>query len=137
MEVIRAVTESAYAAHVEAVGRRPAPMDADHAGDVAAGRVSVLEVEGRVAGAIVLVPERDHLLVASVAVVPDLQGHGHGAALMRFAEQWARALGLPEIRLYTHVRMTQNLEFYPRLGYEETERRTQRGFPRVFFRKRV
>jgi hypothetical protein len=33
--------------------------------------------------------------------------------------------------------MTENLAFYPRLGYEEVDRRTDGGFERVFFVKRL
>jgi ribosomal protein S18 acetylase RimI-like enzyme len=56
---------------------------------------------------------------------------------MAFAEQRARFLGLPEIRLYTHERMTANIAFYTRLGYDEVERRVEDGFARVFMRKRL
>lgn len=137
VQAVAELTEAAYEAHVPTVGRRPAPMDADHGADVAAGRVSVLDEGGEVVGAIVLVPAGDHLLVESVAVAPSRQGRGYGGELMRFAEQRAREQGLVEIRLYTHQRMTANVAMYPRLGYQETGRRTEHGFPRVFFRKRV
>ena len=31
--------------------------------------------------------------------------------------------------------MTENIELYTRLGWHETERRTEHGFQRVFFAK--
>jgi len=34
-------------------------------------------------------------------------------------------------------RMVENVAFYESLGYEETERRAERGFKRVFLRKRL
>jgi hypothetical protein len=33
--------------------------------------------------------------------------------------------------------MHENLHLYPRLGYEEYDRRSDEGFDRVFFRKRL
>lgn len=89
------------------------------------------------AGLIVLVPADNYLLLENVAVVPSAQGRGVGGALLRFAEEHARSLGLSEIRLYTNAAMTENLAYYPRRGYRETGRREQDGFSRVFFAKQV
>jgi hypothetical protein len=33
--------------------------------------------------------------------------------------------------------MTENLAFYPALGYTEVDRRREHGFERVFFEKRL
>lgn len=89
------------------------------------------------AGLIVLVPADNYLLLENVAVVPSAQGRGVGGALLRFAEDHARSLGLGEIRLYTNAAMTENLTYYPRRGYRETGRGEQDGFSRVFFAKQV
>jgi len=56
---------------------------------------------------------------------------------MAFAEDRARDEGLAEVVLYTNERMTENLRFYPALGYAETGRAVQDGFARVFYRKAV
>jgi hypothetical protein len=56
---------------------------------------------------------------------------------MAFAEARAHALGLGVLRLYTNAAMSENLRFYPALGYRETGRRRQEGFDRVFFEKRL
>ena len=50
-----------------------------------------------------------------------------------FAESLARRLDLPAIRLYTNVKMTENLPFYESLGFLEVERRREDGFDRVYF----
>ena len=84
-----------------------------------------------------LVPGPDYLLLENVAVLPSAQGTGVGAALLEFAEQRARSLGVPEIRLYTNAAMTENIAWYPRHGYRETGRGEQDGFSRVFFAKPV
>ncbi len=56
---------------------------------------------------------------------------------MQHVEREALEHGLTEIRLYTNALMTENLAWYPRLGYEETGRRMEDGFDRVYFRKPV
>jgi hypothetical protein len=33
--------------------------------------------------------------------------------------------------------MTENLKFYPRRGFTEVDRRTEDGFPWVYFRKQL
>ena len=112
-------------------------MDDDYAARVRDGRVFVAEAGGGAVGILVLIPHADHLLVENVAVDPAQQGRGIGRALLAFAEQRADELGLAELRLYTHVKMTENQAFYRRLGYRETERRAQSGFERVFMSKRL
>lgn len=137
---VGALVEAAFARHIEAVGRRPAPMDDDHAAHIAAGEQWVGDDADGIAGlgsAIVLTEHDDHLHVDNVAVAPALQGRGLGRALLAFAEQEARRRGLDEVRLHTNAAMTDNLAFYPNLGFVETARHEQRGFARVLFVKRV
>lgn len=125
----------AYALYVPRMGKKPAPMIADFRSQIAAGQVYVIEGSNGVAGFIVLYCRRDHLHVENIAVLPATQGQGLGRRLLSFAEDEAKRQGLASIELYTNVKMTENLELYPRLGYEEIGRREEEGFSRVFFRK--
>lgn len=136
-DAVRALVEAAFARHVEAVGRRPMPMDDDHAVRIAAGEQWVRDAEdgSGLASSIVLVGNGDHLVVNNVAVRPDLQGQGLGRALLDFAESEARRRGFPEIRLHTNAAMADNILMYPKLGYTEVGRDTRGGFHRVLFRK--
>ncbi len=136
LPAIEAIVARAYEKYVERLGRRPSPMDDDYAAKVERGEALVWD-EGGVAGVLVLIPAPTHILIENVAVEPDRQGEGIGGALLEFAEARARGLGLREIRLYTNAAMTENLRLYPRLGYVESGRRSQRGFDRVFFTKRL
>ena len=83
--------------------------------------------------------EQPHLevLLDNIAVRPDRQGSGIGRRLMAFAESEARRLGHAELRLYTHVAMTENIALYTRLGFVETGRGHQAGYDRVFMRKQL
>lgn len=117
------------------MGRKPAPMVADFAGQIAAGQVHVAEGDGGIAGYIVFYPRGDHIHVENVAVDPALQGRGIGKALLGLAEAAAERHGLAALELYTNARMTENQVFYPRLGYVETGRREEDGFARVYYRK--
>ncbi len=134
---IEAVVQRAYRVYIDRIGRRPAPMDDDYRAKIAADEVYVAEADGLVVGIVVLVPARDHLLVENVAVDPGFQGRGIGRALMGHAERHAREHDLAELRLYTNAAMTENLTLYPALGYREDDHRTEDGFERVFFSKRL
>lgn len=135
VEAIAACAEAAYGKYVSRIGRKPAPMVADFAAHVAAGEVGVLVEGGRLVGYIVAMARPDCFFIDNVALFPDHQGRGFGRRLMAFAEQSARDLGAPELRLYTNVKMTENLGFHGRLGFVETERRHQNGFDRVYMAK--
>jgi len=110
----------------------------DYSRLIEAGAVSVVEEPGGLLAAIiVLVPKPDHLLLDNIAVRPDRQGKGLGRRLVAFAESEARRLGHAELRLYTHVTMTENIALYARLGFDETGRGQEAGYDRVFMRKRL
>ncbi|MGW8728204.1 GNAT family N-acetyltransferase [Streptomyces sp. NPDC055808] len=130
---VKEVTDAAYHHYIERIGVVPAPMEADHAADVAAGRVFV--AGDPVVGVLVLVAEPDHLFLDSISVHPDVRGTGLGGRLLRFVDEHARALGLPEVRLYTNAMMWENQEIYPRYGYELVERRVQGPYDRLHYRK--
>ena len=132
---VTACVRAAYAVYVERIGREPAPMAADHAALIAAGAVWVAAEADVVSGVLVLHAQPPAMFVESVAVLPERQGRGLGRELLRFAESRARTAGLAEVTLYTNERMTENLTFYPALGYDETGRGIQDGFARVFYRK--
>lgn len=134
---IQAIVDAAYAKYIERIGKKPGPMLDDYPARVAEGNVWVAELDGAIAGLVVLLPESGYLLLDNVAVAPEMRGRGLGRALVAFAEAEARRRGYGEIRLYTHEKMTENITLYPHLGYEETHRGEQAGFQRVFMRKHL
>ena len=129
--------EAAYSPYIERIGEPPGPMLDDYTETVRNHRVFVIETGGEIAGAIVLIEERGTILLDNVAVRPERQGEGIGRRLMLLAEAEARRLGYGAIDLYTHELMTENFALYARNGYEEVERRTEKGFPRIYMRKRL
>jgi len=134
---IERIVHAAFDKYVARIGRQPAPMSADYGAAVASSRVWVIEADGEVAGVVVNEVHDDHLLLDTVAIAPNAQGHGFVALLLARAEDDARELGLPEVRLLTNQAMTENQSFYPRHGYIETARGRQDGYDRVFYAKRV
>ena len=137
LAAVTRIVREAYTPYIARIGKEPGPMRDDYAAQIAAGTVSVAEIDGVIGGLIVLIAEADHLLLDNIAVAPALQGRGVGGALMRFADDEARRRGLGELRLYTHVLMTENIARYQRLGWHETHRATVDGYDRVFMKKGV
>ena len=133
---VRGCAEAAYRQYVTRIGREPAPMTADFEAQQAAGRIHILEREGEPAGYIVRYEQSPGVMhVESVAVLPRFAGQGLGSALLRFVEEEARSRGCAAVELYTNAAMTENLRYYPRMGYERVGERVENGFNRVYFRK--
>ena len=128
---------AAYQRHVEDIGRPPGPMLDDYGRVIRNHRAYVIEDSGRIVGALVLKDTDDGILLDNVAVQPSRQGEGIGRRLVEYAESEARRLGHDHLDLYTHEQMTGNIAMYARYGYEEFDRRTEHGFPRVYMRKRL
>jgi ribosomal protein S18 acetylase RimI-like enzyme len=134
---IGGLVERSYVHYVPLIGLRPQPMDADYTSEVTTKPVWVAERGAELLGVIVLTPHPHHLGVDNVAVAPEAQGLGIGSHLLEIAERQAHEAGLSEIRLFTHVLMTDNIAFYGRRGYVETHRLVERAFSRAFFTKRL
>ena len=109
-------------------------MAADYDAEIAAHRVVVVEVAGRVGGYMVAWPEADAYFIETIAVDPDDQGGGLGRLLVEYAAAQARRLQLPALRLYTNAAMTENLSMYAHFGFVETHRVIENGFDRVYLR---
>ena len=129
--------EAAYSPYIERIGEPPGPMLDDYTETVRNHRAFVIESGGEIVGVVVLIEERGTVLLDNVAVLPSQQGKGVGRRLMLLAEEEARRLGYGSIDLYTHELMTENFALYARNGYEEVERRTEKGFPRIYMRRRL
>ena len=128
---------AAYEHYTARIGKPPGPMLDDYAAIIEQHLVWVVCHGEHVVGLVVLIEQEDGILLDNVAVHPEYQGQGIGGQLMGFAEKKALALGYQELELYTHVKMTENIEIYRKLGYVEVERRIERGYERVYMCKRL
>ncbi|HKR43032.1 MAG TPA: GNAT family N-acetyltransferase [Paraburkholderia sp.] len=61
--------------------------------------------------------EAHPLVVHAFAIAPQIQGHGHGRALLTFCEDFARDQGYTSIRLDAFPENAIALRFYERHGY--------------------
>ncbi|MCY3634004.1 MAG: GNAT family N-acetyltransferase [bacterium] len=130
---VRACVDAAYAPYVERMRKPPAPTLDDSTDLINSGVVYVATLADRLVGLIVLWPKKDHLYIDNVAVLPQAQGAGIGAALLGFADAQAQRVGQNEIRLYINEKMTENLEYYPKKGYRETHRASDAGYQRIYY----
>jgi len=129
--------KAAYRHYVTRIGKPPGPMLDDYAKLVEQHQAFVAEESGRVVGVLVLILKNDGILMDNVAGLPEYQGQGLGHQLIQFAEAHAFERGYKNLDIYTHELMTENIEMYRRLGYFETERRTEKGYRRVYMSKRL
>jgi N-acetylglutamate synthase-like GNAT family acetyltransferase len=134
---IEGIVRAAYQHYIARIGKPPGPMTDDYHAQVVAGNVWVLVLDHEIVGIVVLVPEADSMLLENVAIAPEKQRLGLGRRLIEFAEARARQCGYRKIHLYTNELMHENLAWYSRLGYQETSRRLDSGFNRVFMSKPI
>ena len=132
---VERIVVEAYSHYVVRLGKPPGPMLDDYAQFIDGGFVHVLESCGAIVGFVILIGERESLLVENVAVAPQAQGRGHGRTLLAFAEDEARRRKRPSVRLYTNALMIESIALYAHVGYVETHRGRQNGYDRVFMTK--
>lgn len=117
------------------MGQKPAPMIANFAAEIADEAVIVAERQGLFCGFLIFKFAAEKAQIENVAVLPGQQGRGIGTAMIVHTEQAAQDGGFTTIELYTNAKMTENLSYYPRQGYQIVDRRTEDGFDRVYFSK--
>lgn len=129
--------EAAYSMYIPRMGKPPGPMLEDYSEIVRNHQAFIAEERGEMAGLLVLMELEYGILLDNVAVFPAHQGRGLGSWLVALAEEKARDQEYEFIYLYTNETMTENLEMYRRRGYVETERRREKGYDRIYMRKRL
>jgi GNAT superfamily N-acetyltransferase len=134
---VRDVVLASYERYVALIGRPPGPMLDDYAARIVADQVWVLDDGSGVAGVLVLEDGPDCFLLDNIAVLPGRQGRGFGRLLLDFSEAEAVRCGWDAIILYTNALMVENIAIYAARGYVERERRTEKGFERVYMEKRL
>jgi ribosomal protein S18 acetylase RimI-like enzyme len=108
------------------------PKPEDYARDVEQGRLWVIIQSGRMAGTVcindVTFPEYDaipwtltgpYLTIHRLAVDPDFRRRGFARALLTFAEEQARALGMTHMRLDTYSLNLPMQKLLLSAGYEK------------------
>lgn len=114
---VEALQQNAYAKNAIILGVTPIPLQADYGRIMHDGEVWLTEDMDGVTGAIILIPQADHLELWSVSVAPRAQGRGLGNLLVAAAEKRARDLGYRTVRLLTGEALTDNVAWYQRHGY--------------------
>jgi ribosomal protein S18 acetylase RimI-like enzyme len=114
------ISRSAYVpAYLSVVGEAPKPATENYLSRILDQNVWIATFDDAPVGVLVLERSTSFLMIYSIAVDPNHQGKGLGAALLQFAEMLAAELGVPELRLYTNSRMTKNLHLYRKVGFTE------------------
>ncbi|KAL0932527.1 acetyltransferase protein [Colletotrichum truncatum] len=137
--VIQAIVNRAYAKYIDRIGRPPAPMTANYTELLTAHNVFVLKLTSTndIVGSIILSQDAgaNSIKINNLVVDTVAQGRGYGGLLMRYAEAFAEAKGRTSLTLFTNVKMYENVALYQKMGFVETERKTENGYERVYFRK--
>ena len=127
------------AADEEAVGEALHQFNLSHTGEqpYTPVRLFVRDENGAIAGGLMAVAHMEWMFVRILWLDERLRGGGHGAELVRRAEDAARELGCTGIWVDTFN--FQAPGFYAKLGFEEFGRLDDHpaGFTRHFFRKRL
>ncbi|MBD9667125.1 GNAT family N-acetyltransferase [Variovorax sp. VRV01] len=111
------LTRAAYAKWVPVIGREPLPMKADYESAVREHLVDLLEVDGKLAALVEMIPEPDWLLIENLAVAPTFQRRGYARILLERARDTGLALRLKGLRLFTNKLFESNVDLYLRHGF--------------------
>jgi ribosomal protein S18 acetylase RimI-like enzyme len=112
-----ALQRAAYARNRSLLGVEPIPLQADYQAIMRDMEVWLATSGEQLAGALILDPRADDLLIWSIAIDPSGQGRGLGRSLLAAAEARAREIGHSTVRLYTGTALGHLVGWYARHGY--------------------
>lgn len=128
-ESLKECMHAAYKVYTHRLGDKTLPpMAVDYRDEIRSFPVWVAESDGNLVGGLILMPEDEHMTIANIAVHPQFQGSGLGRGLMEFGETEAKQKGYSELRLATHILLTENLLLYSHLGWSEIGRDESRVY---------
>jgi GNAT superfamily N-acetyltransferase len=104
---------------------------------VGEGSVWVAVQQADIMGVLVLSETDEGFCIETIAVHPDAQGLGVGRKLLTHAEILAKQFGHTSLYLSTHRLMHESQSVYAHIGYVEFDRRTVKGYDRIFVRKQL
>jgi GNAT superfamily N-acetyltransferase len=99
----------------------PVRTASEHAQVQRTGIALIMEIWGRPAGFLLVLPSDGRAHILEVAVALAHQRHGCGRRLLAIAETWALQCGFAEMTLTTFRDVAWNAPFYSRLGYSMFE----------------
>jgi len=148
---IQQIAHNAYSHYRSRMDRDPAPMLADFNNHIKIDTVFVISVEGEgegedegegegdntINGYAILIENDDGWLLDNLAIDPNAQKSGMGKALVEHCEGFLKYLNVAKYRLYTNVAMHESLAWWLSLGFEETDRRLESGFNRIYMEKHL
>ena len=109
---------SAFDPYVRLLGRELSINAYDWLPDsIKAGNVWLAIQEGKMVGAVAIIPEGDTWSIDQVAVSPEMQGQGVGTEMLSSIEVLARNQGIIKLSLDTARMMTDLIRLYKKLGF--------------------
>jgi ribosomal protein S18 acetylase RimI-like enzyme len=129
------ITKAAYTKWIAIIGREPMPMTVDYSAAINKNIFDLAEINGAPVGLIEMIDEGSYLMIENLAVLPAHQGYGLGKLLLQHAEQVAKAMAIPEIRLLTNAAFTSNIELYQQHHYVIDREEPFKGGTTVYMSK--
>ncbi len=114
-----ALQHAAYGPMALVSGAQPLPLRVDYREIMATSEIWLVDGASALDAALILQHEGEVTLIWSVAVHPETQSRGLGQALLKLADDRARARGARQMRLYTNKKFERNRAIYRRYGYAE------------------
>ncbi len=107
-------------------------LTAENLAEKAQREIGLVAVENAVLmGCVFCKPEAQSLYIGKLAVSLSARGRGVGQLLLREAEQTARSLGCPALRLETRIELVDNHKRFGSWGFVKTAEKAHAGYDRI------
>ncbi len=132
---IKKCINNAFQKYVPVLNGRSSAMDTDFKPMIIKGQVYVAKKGSTIAAVIVLINQGNYFLLKNVAVDNPYQKQGLGKSLLDFAERITLDNGKITLQIYTNAALPVLVNYWSKLGFQETERVTNNGHVIVYMSK--
>jgi GNAT superfamily N-acetyltransferase len=137
LQPLHHLIDTTYEPMIAQLGLPPWPLRVNIAQWIHSGTLWVLESKGLIAATIRLDVHWKFVQLELVTVLPKLQRHGYGRALIEFAQSETRSQRRGSMQLITHERMIDAIGFYLHMGFVEVQRLQLQGHPFIQMKKAI
>ena len=131
---IKKIAVKAYKKYIPRIGQEPAPMRPTfEKNDV----IFVCEKNSKIVAFAIIVTLGKKKLLNNIAVDPIFQQKKIGTYFIHYIEKYFKRKKVYLYELYTNEKMIENIRWYQKLGFKKFKKITEKGFKRVYFRKKI
>lgn len=129
--------KKSFEPYISILRQIPNALNADLKKIIDSQNLFVATIDDKIVGTIEIIINHESINLEKLSVLPYFRGKGIGKKLISYAEFLAKENRIKKIKLFTNERLIDNIRYFKKNGFSETDKKVENGFKRVYFEKNI